>query len=126
MRLSKRITACVLSAVMAASVLTACNTSSTSGGDTSTTQSGTTSGGTNSGGTNGGDTSSNVEIVEAPTNGDTLKWLGYYDLNTDDKEIVDKFEDAGYKVEFLSTTSSEYFTRLATLIASSDSPDMVR
>lgn len=131
MKLSKRITACALSAIMAASVLTACNSSTTSGGNTSTTQSGTTSGtnesGTTESGTTGGDTSSTGgEIIEAPTNGDTLKWLGYYDLNTDDKEIVDKFEDAGYKVEFLSTTSTEYFTRLAQLVASSDSPDMVR
>ena len=131
MKLSKRITACALSAIMAASVLTACNSSTPSGGNTSTTQSGTTSGtnqsGTTESGTTGGDTSTTGgEIIEAPTNGDTLKWLGYYDLNTDDKEIVDKFEDAGYKVEFLSTTSTEYFTRLAQLVASSDSPDMVR
>ena len=60
------------------------------------------------GGNNGG------SVVEAPSNGDTLKWLGYYDLNKDDKEIVDKFNDAGYKVETISTSSAEYFYKAGT------------
>lgn len=133
MKLSKRILACAITAAMATSMLSACNGSTTtsgsasdagtSQGNSSTTEnsnSGDNSSTDGNGGSNGGN------IVEAPSNGDTLKWLGYYDLNTDDKEIVDKFNDAGYKVETISTSSTEYFTKLAQLVASSDSPDMVR
>ena len=133
MKLSKRILACAITAAMATSMLSACNGSTTtsgsasdagtSQGNSSTTEnsnSGDNSSTDGNGGSNGGN------IVEAPSNGDTLKWLGYYDLNTDDKEIVDKFNDAGYKVETISTSSMEYFTKLAQLVASSDSPDMVR
>lgn len=106
MKLSKRILACAITAAMATSMLSACNGSTTtsgsasdagtSQGNSSTTEnsnSGDNSSTDGNGGSNGGN------IVEAPSNGDTLKWLGYYDLNTDDKEIVDKFNDAGYKVE---------------------------
>lgn len=133
MKLSKRILACAITAAMATSMLSACNGSTTtsgsasdagtSQGNSSTTEnsnSGDNSSTDGNGGSNGGN------IVEAPSNGDTLKWLGYYDLNTDDKEIVDKFNDAGYKVETISTSSTKYFTKLAQLVASSDSPDMVR
>lgn len=133
MKLSKRILACAITVAMATSMLSACNGSTTtsgsasdagtSQGNSSTTEnsnSGDNSSTDGNGGSNGGN------IVEAPSNGDTLKWLGYYDLNTDDKEIVDKFNDAGYKVETISTSSTEYFTKLAQLVASSDSPDMVR
>lgn len=101
MKLSKRILACAITAAMATSMLSACNGSTTtsgsasdagtSQGNSSTTEnsnSGDNSSTDGNGGSNGGN------IVEAPSNGDTLKWLGYYDLNTDDKEIVDKFNDA--------------------------------
>lgn len=133
MKLSKRILACAITAAMATSMLSACNGSTTtsgsasdagaSQGNSSTTEnsnSGNNSSTDGNGGSNGGN------IVEAPSNGTTLKWLGYYDLNTDDKEIVDKFADEGYTVEYISTSSNEYFTKLAQLVASSDSPDMVR
>lgn len=137
MKLSKRILACAVTAAMATSMLSACNGSSTTSGASSSTASSdgtsqansTTAGnntenpGTSDNSSTGGNSGS---VVEAPSNGTTLKWLGYYDLNTDDKEIVDKFADEGYSVEYISTSSGEYFTKLAQLVASSDSPDMVR
>ena len=117
MKLSKRILACAITAAMATSMLSACNGSTTtsgsasdagaSQGNSSTTEnsnSGNNSSTDGNGGSNGGSNGGN--IVEAPSNGDTLKWLGYYDLNTDDKEIVDKFNDAGYKVCLLYTSPS--------------------
>ena len=122
MKLSKRILACAVTAAMATSMLSACNGSSTtsgsasnagtSQGNSSTTENSNSGDNSSAGGNNGG------SVVEAPSNGTTLKWLGYYDLNTDDKEIVDKFADEGYTVEYISTSSTEYFTKLAQLVAS--------
>ena len=132
MKLSKRILACAVTAAMATSMLSACNGSSTTSGTTnsdgssqanSTTAGNNENPGTSDNSSTGGNSGN---VVEAPSNGTTLKWLGYYDLNTDDKEIVDKFGDEGYTVEYISTSSAEYFTKLAQLVASSDSPDMVR
>ena len=83
MKLSKRILACAITAAMATSMLSACNGSTTtsgsasdagaSQGNSSTTEnsnSGNNSSTDGNGGSNGGN------IVEAPSNGDTLKWLG--------------------------------------------------
>lgn len=83
MKLSKRILACAITAAMATSMLSACNGSTTTSGSAS----------------DAGTSQGNSSTTENSNSGDTLKWLGYYDLNTDDKEIVDKFNDAGYKVE---------------------------
>lgn len=129
MKLSKRILACAITAAMATSMLSACNGSTTTSGsasDAGTSQGNSSTTENSNSGDNSSTDGNGGNIVEAPSNGDTLKWLGYYDLNTDDKEIVDKFNDAGYKVETISTSSTEYFTKLAQLVASSDSPDMVR
>ena len=135
MKLSKRILACAVTAAMATSMLSACNGSSTTSGTTnsggssqanSTTAGNNENPGTSDNSSTGGNGGNGGNVVEAPSNGTTLKWLGYYDLNTDDKEIVDKFADEGYTVEYISTSSGEYFTKLAQLVASSDSPDMVR
>ena len=135
MKLSKRILACAVTAAMATSMLSACNGSSTTSGsadsgnasgNTSSTANSSTSGTDNNSTDNSSASNNGGSVVEAPSNGTTLKWLGYYDLNTDDKEIVDKFADEGYTVEYISTSSAEYFTKLAQLVASSDSPDMVR
>lgn len=133
MKLSKKILCGVLTAAMALSTLSACSGTTTSQGtsgtgDASGSTSGSTSTNTDNSSSGTGDTENsagNGEIVEAPSNGSVLKWLGYYDLNTNDKEMVDKFADAGYTVEFLSTTSTEYFEKLAQLISSDDSPDLV-
>ena len=95
MKLSKRILACAITAAMATSMLSACNGSTTtsgsasnagtSQGNSSTTEnsnSGDNSSADGNGGSNGGN------IVEAPSNGDTLKWLGYYDLNTATRKLL--------------------------------------
>lgn len=130
MKLSKRILACAVTAAMATSMLSACNGSSTTSssadsgnasGNTSSTANSSTSGTDNNSTDNSSASNNGGSVVEAPSNGTTLKWLGYYDLNTDDKEIVDKFADEGYTVEYISTSSTEYFTKLAQLVASSDS-----
>lgn len=113
MKLSKRILACAVTAAMATSMLSACNGSSTTSGTTnsdgssqanSTTAGNNENPGTSDNSSTGGNSGN---VVEAPSNGTTLKWLGYYDLNTDDKEIVDKFGDEGYTVEYISTSSTE-------------------
>lgn len=129
MKLSKKILCGVLCASMAASMLTACNngtsadSSSGTGNSADSSNSGTSTSENSGTGENSG---SSGNVIEAPTNGSVMKWLGYYDLNVDDKEMVDKFADEGYTVEYISTTSSEYFEKLAQLISSGDSPDLVR
>lgn len=91
--------------------------SSAGGADSSTADS---TGGSeeSSGGSSGG-------TVEAPSNGTVLNWCGYYDINVQDKDIVEKFQDEGYTVEYTATTSTEYFVKQAQLVASDSSPDMV-
>ena len=128
MKLSKKILCGVLCASMAASMMTACSNStpatSDAGSGTSNSADASNSG-TSSAATSDSSSGSSGNVIEAPSNGTVLKWCGYYDLNTNDKEMVDKFADEGYSVEYISTTSSEYFEKLAQLIASSDSPDLV-
>lgn len=128
MKLTKKILCGALAATFAASCFTACSNNSGTGSN------GTSNPGTSDSDTsdktstsNGGNTenSGSSEIIEAPSNGSVLKWLSYYDLNTNDKEMVDKFNDAGYTVEYTSTTSAEYFVKLSQLISSDDAPDMV-
>ncbi|MCH5324373.1 MAG: extracellular solute-binding protein [Eubacterium sp.] len=135
MKLSKKVLCCMLAGAMAVSMATACSnstgTSSTggntsSGGTTDNSNSGTNNenstdnseGGNNEGGNGGG-------TVEIPSNGSVLQWCGYYDLNTQDKELVERFNDAGYTIEYIATTSSEYFVKQSQLISSGDAPDMV-
>ena len=128
MKLSRKFLCGLLTVALTASVFTAC------GGDT---QSVSSANGDNSGNVsdnvsdtqNSGNTSSDgsKEVLEAPSNGSVLQWLGYYDLNTDDKVIVEEFNEAGYTVEYIATQSgSIYFEKLAQLVASDTSPDMVR
>lgn len=135
MKLSKKIISGMLCASLLVTGLTACSdnsgTSDTpSGGNTSDVASKEENqgGDANSTDNNGGNTDNSefVGVDGAPTNGSVMKWLGYYDLNTDDKVVVDKFADEGFSVEFISTTSGEYFEKLAQLVSSADSPDMVR
>ncbi len=136
MKLSKKILSAVLAISLTASLFTACNDNTTSTGSTadsgsnSTTSSVADSTDSSTSADDSGDTSTNnggTTIEDAPSNGKNLKWLGYYDLNVDDKAIVEEFGDAGYTVEHIATQSGAiYFEKLAQLVASDDSPDMVR
>ncbi|MBQ8791255.1 MAG: extracellular solute-binding protein [Ruminiclostridium sp.] len=135
MKLKKRILCGLLTTALAVSTVTGCGDPEASGNSESKndTTSSTTSQSTSSTDDNsteskedGGDNSGSG-LAEAPSNGTVMKWLGYYDLNTDDKVIVDQFEDAGYSVEYIATQSGAvYFEKLAQLISSGDSPDLVR
>lgn len=68
-----------------------------------------------------------VEIDEEQPTG-TIKWLMYEDLLTNDAEMVALFESRyGGSIEQEQTSSgSAYFEKLATLIATDLSPDIVR
>ncbi len=124
MKLTKKALCCILTATMAITSLTACqNTTSTesAGGETSSTAN--TPGTTTEPGENS--ESSGGTVTELPSNGSVMKWCGYYDLNTQDKDMVEKFNDAGYTIEYIGTTSGEYFVKQAELIASGDAPDLV-
>ena len=134
MKLSKRILCGLLTTALAVSTFTACSQPGTSsrstGGNSSSADSqsgGNTDSDSDSGSDDqqGGSENNGGGTAEAPSNGTVLEWLGYYDLNVQDKEVVDKFNDKGYTVNYNATTSTEYFTKLAALIASSDSPDLV-
>ena len=64
-------------------------------------------------------------------NSGTIVWLGYYDLVTDGSasEQYKIFNSELYSgdIEYVSTTSgTAYFEKLATMISSDDSPDIVR
>lgn len=64
-------------------------------------------------------------------NSGKIVWLGYYDL-IDDGSSSEQYkiftsEQYGGEIEYISSPNgAEYFTRLGTLIASGDSPDIVR
>lgn len=136
MKLNKRILCGLLATALAVSTVTACGTPEQSGTESKNDTSSTTSQSTSSTDNGGADTESkdessdntgNTGVTEAPSNGSVMKWLGYYDLNTDDKVIVDQFADEGYTVEYIATQSGAvYFEKLAQLVASDDSPDLVR
>ena len=64
-------------------------------------------------------------------NSGTIVWLGYYDLITDgsasEQYKIFNSELYGGDIEYVSTTSgTAYFEKLATMISSDDSPDIVR
>ncbi len=64
-------------------------------------------------------------------NSGKIVWLGYYDLETDgsasEQYKIFTSDLYGGQIEYVSTTSgSEYFEKLATMISSDDSPDIVR
>ncbi len=137
MKISKKILSSVLAVSMIASLFSACDgntasTDSSSNTTSSTAESSTTDSkdeaSTDNGNTSTDDSTENgsATIEEAPSNGSVLKWLSYYDLNTNDKVIVEQFNDAGYTVEYIATQSGAiYFEKQAQLVASDDSPDMV-
>lgn len=121
MSLKKKLLSIILACGMILS-LTACSQSGagTSTGDTpdSTTPEGTTFSGSEA---------ATPEIDEnAPTG--TITWLMYEDLLSNASETVAEFEST-YKanIEQIQTSSgSAYFEKLGALIASGDSPDIVR
>ncbi len=64
-------------------------------------------------------------------NSGKIVWLGYYDLETDgsasEQYKIFTSDLYGGEIEYVSTTSgTEYFEKLATMISSDDSPDIVR
>ena len=128
MKLSKKVLCCIMAAAMSATAFTACaNNTATSGtssaGGTSSTAGESSTGDQSSAGgadsstadsTGGSEESSGGSsggTVEAPSNGTVLNWCGYYDINVQDKDIVEKFQDEGYTVEYVATTSTEYFVK---------------
>ncbi len=134
MKLTKRIFCGLVATALAVSTVTGCGGSESSGtteskNDTSSSTSQSTSDNSSGGETESKEDGGNNEggLKEAPSNGTVMKWLGYYDLNTDDKVIVDQFADEGYTVEYIATQSGAiYFEKLAQLVSSDDSPDLVR
>lgn len=71
-----------------------------------------------------------AEVVDIDENQPTgeIKVLIYYDLVTQDAELVDLFETRyGGSIDLEQCGSgAEYFERLGTLVASDSSPDIVR
>lgn len=64
-------------------------------------------------------------------NSGKIVWLGYYDLETDgsasEQYKIFTSDLYGGEIEYVSTTSgTAYFEKLATMISSDDSPDIVR
>ena len=63
-------------------------------------------------------------------NAGTVKFLGYYDIRSDQKGdqqcMIFEGEQYGGTIEYISTSSgSAYYDKLATLIAADDSPDLM-
>ncbi len=136
MKLSKRITGCMLTAAMLLSV-TACeqeeNPNSGSSGfvpaTTSTTAYTTVDPDENA--------ATDMEVKDLDTsmytpdgNAGTVVYLGYYDIHTDQKGreqcLVFESDQYGGKIEHITCPSGDaYVDRLSTLIASDDSPDIV-
>ena len=137
MKLNKKALCCLLSAAMVVSTLTACQSTGTSGAastggytaDTSSAAStdatASTGGEESASGEESAADSTGGDTVELPSNGSVLKWCGYYDLNTQDKDLAEKFNDEGYTIEYIQTTSAEYLVKQATLLAFGDPPDLV-
>lgn len=121
MKVSKKIISTILASTMILG-MTACNNTPANVGDSS--KPGNSS--------SGGDfdtisVDSNASEGTPSSNGKVMKWLGYYKLTDQDKELVDEFNDNyGYTVEDISCTSLDYFETLAKSIQSGDSPDLVR
>ena len=141
MKLTKRILSGLLSAGMILS-LTACDeepavSGGNSAGNTPGAPAVTTTAATTT--TDPDDNApTDAEIKEVGTdsytpdgNSGTIVWLGYYDLITDgsasEQYKIFNSELYGGDIEYVSTTSgTAYFEKLATMISSDDSPDIVR
>lgn len=127
---SRKILAGVLAAASLAS-LAACSDDSTGGGGSANVETTTTTAKTEWTGDNiGVDMDDEVIDKELDTQGKTLKWMGFYDLNpTNDaperSTELALFEDNyGAKIEYVPTTNSSQFDDLATAILGGTSPDI--
>lgn len=125
---SSKILAGILAAASLAS-LAACSDSSSGGGDTTPTE--TTTSKTEWTGDNIEVTTAEDSIKsELDTQGKTLKWMGFYDLNpTNDQperstELALFEDNYGAKIEYVPTTNSTQFDDLATAILGGQSPDI--
>lgn len=125
---SSKILAGIIAAASLAS-LAACSDSSSGGGDTTPTE--TTTSKTEWTGDNIEVTTAEDSIKsELDTQGKTLKWMGFYDLNpTNDQperstELALFEDNYGAKIEYVPTTNSTQFDDLATAILGGQSPDI--
>ena len=139
MTLTKRILSGLLAAGMILS-LTACDEEpAVSGGNSAGNTPGASAVTTTAATTDPDDNApTDAEIKEVGTdaytpdgNSGTIVWLGYYDLITDgsasEQYKIFNSELYGGDIEYVSTTSgTAYFEKLATMISSDDSPDIVR
>lgn len=139
MNLNKKITAGVLLAAMITSI-TACDeepasTVNSAGNSPSATTTSTAASTTTDPDENA---ATDAEIKEVGTenyhpdgNSGTIVWLGYYDLQTDgsasEQYKIFSSELYGGDIQYVYADSgSAYFQKLATMISSDDSPDIVR
>lgn len=141
MKLTKKITSCILFAAMMTAI-TACDSEDPIGsGNSSAPSSGpsaTTSATTVVTTDPDENAATDADVKEIGTaaytpdgNSGKIVWLGYYDLQTDgsasEQYKIFTSELYGGSIDYVQTTSgSAYFEKLATMISSDDSPDIVR
>ena len=141
MKLTKKITSCILLAAMITAI-TACdsedpivsgNSSAPSSGPSATTSATTvvTTDPDENAATDAGVKEIGTTAYSPDGNSGKIVWLGYYDLQTDgsasEQYKIFTSELYGGSIDYVQTTSgSAYFEKLATMISSDDSPDIVR
>ena len=141
MKLTKKITSCILLAAMMTAI-TACdsedpigsgNASAPTNGPSATTSATTvvTTDPDENAATDAGVKEIGTTAYTPDGNSGKIVWLGYYDLQTDgsasEQYKIFTRELYGGSIDYVQTTSgSAYFETLATRISSDDSPDIVR
>lgn len=137
----KKITSCILLAAMMTAI-TACdsedpigsgNASAPTNGPSATTSATTvvTTDPDENAATDAGVKEIGTTAYTPDGNSGKIVWLGYYDLQTDgsasEQYKIFTSELYGGSIDYVQTTSgSAYFEKLATMISSDDSPDIVR
>ena len=137
----QKITSCILLAAMMTAI-TACdsedpigsgNSSAPSSGPSATTSATTvvTTDPDENAATDAGVKEIGTTAYSPDGNSGKIVWLGYYDLQTDgsasEQYKIFTSELYGGSIDYVQTTSgSAYFEKLATMISSDDSPDIVR
>ncbi len=134
--MKKRSITLSLAAVLLATSLTACDESAQNSQPqtSSTIAPATTSAATTTTRDEDEYAATDAEIKELSTenfvpdgNSGKIVWLGYYDLEGDSNYPIFTSELYGGEIEYISCSSGAgYYERLGTLIASGDSPDLVR
>ncbi len=133
--MKKRLFTLSLAAVLMASTFTACDEASGQPAQTSASFApSTTSAATTTTRDEDEYAATDAEIRDLNTdnfvpdgNSGKIVWLGYYDLEGDGIYAIFTSEQYGGEIEYISCSSgSGYYERLGTLIASGDSPDLVR